>query len=90
MNHIKIFENINIISPEIGDYVICEELYNCDAKDKIDAFLPNNIGQIVAIVDNNIQSYDYLVHFDYVPENIKSYFYYEKKQIVEDILKMKS
>jgi len=45
MKHIKSFEKINIGTPEVNDYVLCEEL---NSDNDITSVINNNIGQITS------------------------------------------
>ena len=48
MNHIKLFEELNIGEPQIGDWVICKDLaVNADDIDEINNFLEKNHGKAI-------------------------------------------
>ena len=72
MKYIKTYENIDS-EPKIGDYVICIDKGQ-DDEEFID-FLSNNIGKIVSIGIKLYISYDYVVQYEYIPEEIAYYFH---------------
>ena len=49
MKYLKLFEELKK-SPQVGDYIICTE--ETIAKDDIQYFIQNNVGQVVAKSDS--------------------------------------
>ena len=57
--------------PKSADYVICEIIFGDTgyANDKLQDFLTNNVGQIVAVKDN--YTHNYYVKYDVLPKKLK-------------------
>ena len=75
MKHLKIYERLN--NPEIDDYVFCQEELPDEKDKKTRIFLVNNIGKIVRYrkpKDKCDARYMYIVSYEYVPQDIVSYF----------------
>jgi len=70
MKYLKRFENIN--TPQVGDYVIASLKTDKD----IGIFIANNIGQIVAISENDINKL-YTVKFFNIEKDIEKFFFTE-------------
>jgi len=68
MKHIKEYENINNNGIEIGDYVICENIYSVPYK-LLESFLKSNIGRIVKFNYNR-----YFIAYDDIPEECNDHF----------------
>ena len=64
MKHIKAFENLSGI--EIGDYVICDEMF---LNEKLKNFLDNNIGQYVSHKPWS-KAYPYLIQYNNIPDEL--------------------
>ena len=79
----KLFEEINVGEPKVGDYVICEEIPQSTPKfqyaDVIE-FLKNNIGKIKKISYNpdpnleGVERYSYIVAYNNIPLSLITYF----------------
>jgi predicted nucleotide-binding protein (sugar kinase/HSP70/actin superfamily) len=65
----KLYEQLKINEPQIGDYVLCDEV---DSEIIRVDFIRNNIGKIV--YDNFSKVYKYLVQYENVPELLDSWF----------------
>jgi len=65
MKHLKYFENIE--EPQVGDYVICEELSNLTPD--ICNFISSNIG-IIEYTKNDDGETSYYIKYENVPEDI--------------------
>ena len=85
MNHIKLFEELNIGEPQIGDWVICKDLdVDADGIDEINNFLEKNIGYYLRtpnLNDSNIKintdlrkTYKYLIQYRNVPDELEEEF----------------
>jgi len=70
MKHLKTFETLNQNEPQIGDYVICQEL---NAIEEINLFLGNNIGKIVFVGERKMF---FCVQYTNIPRNISDRFGY--------------
>jgi len=87
MNHIKLFEELNIGEPQIGDWVICKDLVQNDALSdgivSLNKFLEKNIGRFIRLPndnDINMQSikkkYKYMIQYDNVPYEFEEDFHF--------------
>lgn len=63
--------------PEVGDYVICEEIFTSKDFNELCGFISNNIGQIKEIIRKNKNFLIYIILYEKIPNNLKSstYFY---------------
>ena len=68
MKYLKYFENI--IEPKLNDYVSCEEDHR-ESNINLKNYIANNIGKIFRY---NTKTLQYLIEFDYVPDNLKGRF----------------
>jgi len=80
MKHIKTYEHrsLHIDEPQVGDYVICRENFIPD-KDMVD-FISNNVGHLVMIRGNNIESAafcGYIVQYENIPTDIRGFGRYD-------------
>jgi len=85
MKHVKAYESSSdeiedhipkIGSPQIGEYVICEE-ENRNKSEACRKFLQKNIGQIIRYVEygNNFgDNLVYLIQYNNVPDKLEKYF----------------
>lgn len=71
MKHLKIFEDIKT-KPEIGDYVICNEIVDFN-QEELENFLNNNIGQYVCLKPSG-ESFPYLIQYKNIPKELLSNF----------------
>jgi hypothetical protein len=76
MKHLKLFEEIYKIGPQIGDYVICDESFlfhneNDYSFKKILDFENSNIGQYIK--DIKLDTFPYLIQY----ENVPNFEYFE-------------
>lgn len=83
MNHIKLFEELNIGEPQIDDYVICKDLDVDNSGDYLNFFLLNNIGKFIRLSNNydvNVTSlpekYKYMIQYDNVPCEFEEDFHF--------------
>ena len=74
ITNFKIFENINIGEPEIGDYVICME-YDIDDYKMLN-FISKNIGKYIGVGDIECP---YEIKYNNVPKYLTDYFNYNGK-----------
>ena len=73
ITNFKMFETINENSPEIGDYVICNEI-DSEFEDEINLFISNNVGEFVRF-DIYDAKYPYYIYYENAPDNLKVYFF---------------
>lgn len=73
MKYIKTFESKD--KPQIGDYVLCRYagMKRTDNEEYFD-FITNTIGQIVKIDDEDEVQPLYYVHYENVPDKLKSHW----------------
>lgn len=65
MKHLKKYENSDNEKPKVGDFVICDDGLNSNAKKeeiKVNEFLKNNIG-VIKFLNPNVH-FDYLIEYD--------------------------
>jgi len=69
----KLYESVDVGTPELGDYVIC---YEDDDSSKLLDWLKTVIGKIIKVNDDDvICKFD--VKYENFPEDIETYFYEE-------------
>ena len=61
----KIYEAINQGKPEVGDYVICDDIL---AEGPVKNFILNNIGKYITYNKNT--HYSYIIEYDNIPNDI--------------------
>lgn len=75
MKHIRTYETIinrQITDPpDVGDYVICNDM-SISSNKPLKDFLDNNIGKITII--RNEKDYPYYIHYDNVPDEFSVNF----------------
>ena len=76
ITNFKLFEKINEVGPEIGDWVICKE---SDSDSEVDTFTSNNIGKYIRY-DYDIQ-YHYVIYYEDVPEDLQKYFSFNERNM---------
>lgn len=69
MKYIKKFENLQT-EPQIGDYVICKEIFFSEKKEELNNFLKNNIGKYINY-ETSKPDFPYEVEYENIPEIIK-------------------
>jgi hypothetical protein len=75
ITNFKVFETLNENDPQVGDYVIAECNGNISNKKLID-FVNNTIGKlIINDYDHLLKSFEYIVKYDYVPKDLKEYYF---------------
>jgi len=73
MKYIKTYESLNN-EPEIGDYVLCTDLFN--SGDKLVNFIETNIGQFVRYSKDEDIEHKYAKNYPYMIQyNIPDYFF---------------
>lgn len=75
MKHLKIFDSYKSNTPQVGDYVICDEI--ADSSDdplykKTVEFELNNIGQIIKYIPS--ANYPYIVQYENPPDELSEFF----------------
>jgi hypothetical protein len=69
MKHLKIYEELNIGEPNVGDYVICTNNF---FNENLREFLQNNIGRII---NGEKSSMDYyIVFYEDIDDDLNKYF----------------
>jgi hypothetical protein len=85
MKYIRLFEEVNIGKPEIGDWIICKSftrktpLQIFDDKDaQLNQFLSTNIGKIVSAdsVKTNPPGWDYEIFYEDAPDWLIDTFFH--------------
>jgi len=75
MKHLKSYENLtNNTKLQIGDYVICKEIFTAMSPDEwqLQEFINNNIGQVVYLdIEKN---YPYYIEYKNIPNCLNKYF----------------
>ena len=79
---IKIFESINEKSPEVGDWVICEEF---EPMLEIGIFTSNNIGKFIKYDGN--EAYPYIIKFDNIPKELETFFSNNERNMLNEEIK---
>jgi len=76
MKYLKTYEVLNQDELQIGDYVICEELYDSTDEDSTTVFniTYSNVGKYIKHIDNT--EYCYLIKYDksIIPNHLKMFF----------------
>ena len=74
MKHLKVYESLDKVSLEIGDYVICREY---TVFKELNEFISSNIGEYIAFIPDYDDSY--VIRYNNIPKEMSKFFTIEAR-----------